>query len=254
MADNWDLFTSPAARWSAVPTTRTRFRFPLGPSVEVARANARATLESVTADLPTRLTMARQRLECARFSLLLIRISSDPAGGWSEPNCAIGWAATTDGWVYSLVPEARRPLQQEGPPPMIPRGVLASLAQEEWCGRNRRNCNWAMSGCGAEHREFETAEHLLRVLAFDLIVAWRLLACLNLGRALPPLPARILYTQDELAVLSATFKKSPSSADFDLGRSQPTGGPSGRIPGAIQGRPTRSREFGGVWIGMRRTA
>lgn len=63
------------------------------------------------------------------------------------------------------------------------------------------------TGCGAEQREFKTAEHLRRALAFDLIVAWRLLACVKLGRELPQLPARVLYTPQELAVLWAAIKK-----------------------------------------------
>jgi hypothetical protein len=67
------------------------------------------------------------------------------------------------------------------------------------------------TGCSAERREFKTAEHLMRVLAFDLIVAWRVLACLKLGRALPELPASLLYTDDELAVLEAAFKKNSGS-------------------------------------------
>jgi hypothetical protein len=67
------------------------------------------------------------------------------------------------------------------------------------------------SGCHAEKREFKTAGHLMRALAFDLIVAWRVLACLKLGRAMPQLPATVVYTADELAVLGAAFKKN--SAD-----------------------------------------
>ena len=63
------------------------------------------------------------------------------------------------------------------------------------------------SGCGVEQREFKTAEHLQRVLAFDLIVAWRVLACVKLGRALPHLPASVLYTPEELEVLLAASKK-----------------------------------------------
>jgi len=63
------------------------------------------------------------------------------------------------------------------------------------------------NGCGVEQREFKTAEHLQRALAFDLIVAWRVLACVKLGRVLPQLPASVLYTPAELAVLQAAFKK-----------------------------------------------
>jgi hypothetical protein len=64
------------------------------------------------------------------------------------------------------------------------------------------------TGCNAEGREFKTAEHLKRVLAFDMIVAWRVLACIKIGRALPQLPASVLYTPDELAVLNVLAKKN----------------------------------------------
>jgi len=64
------------------------------------------------------------------------------------------------------------------------------------------------SGCGVERREFKTAEHLQRVLAFDLMVAWRVLACVKLGRALPQLPATVLYSPEELEVIQAASKKT----------------------------------------------
>jgi hypothetical protein len=63
------------------------------------------------------------------------------------------------------------------------------------------------NGGGVEQREFKTAEHLQRALAFDLIVAWRVPACVKLGRVLPQLAASVLYAPDELAVLQAVFKK-----------------------------------------------
>jgi Domain of unknown function (DUF4338)/Transposase DNA-binding len=63
------------------------------------------------------------------------------------------------------------------------------------------------SGCRVEKREFKTAEHLQRVLAFDLIVAWRVMACLKAGRTHPELPATAFYTPVELAVLGAALKK-----------------------------------------------
>ena len=71
---------------------------------------------------------------------------------------------------------------------------------EEW-HRTLKN------GCQVEQREFKTAEHLQRVLAFDLIVAWRVLACVKLGRALPQLPATVIYSPEELQVLVAAFEK-----------------------------------------------
>jgi hypothetical protein len=68
------------------------------------------------------------------------------------------------------------------------------------------------NGCGVEQREFKKAEHLQRVLAFDLIIAWRVLACVKLGRALPQLPASVLYSPDELQVLWGTLKKRAALA------------------------------------------
>jgi hypothetical protein len=90
------------------------------------------------------------------------------------------------------------------------------------------------NGCRVEQREFKTAEHLQRVLAFDLIVAWRVLACVKLGRAMPQLPATVLYTPEELEVLRAASKKNgvaPRGAT-DLGSGQPVGGPLGRVLGS----------------------
>lgn len=83
-----------------------------------------------------------------------------------------------------------------------------------WYGRRWGIEEWhraLKSGCGAEQREFKTAAHLQRALAFDLIVAWRVLACVKLGRALPQLPARVLYSEDELTVLWRVLeKKTPT--------------------------------------------
>ena len=89
------------------------------------------------------------------------------------------------------------------------------------------------TGCNAEGREFKTAEHLQSVLAFDLIVAWRVLACLKLGRTMPQLSASVIYTEEELAVLSAASKKKTGPVEtLDAGRSQPARGTVGRLCGA----------------------
>jgi hypothetical protein len=64
------------------------------------------------------------------------------------------------------------------------------------------------NGCQVEQREFKTAEHLQRVLAFDLMVAWRVLACVKLGRALPQLPASVLYSKEELQILLCASDQS----------------------------------------------
>ena len=62
------------------------------------------------------------------------------------------------------------------------------------------------SGCHVEAREFKTAQTLERALAFDFIVAWRVLAMVKLGRVVPQLPADILYTPAEQKVLTGHLK------------------------------------------------
>jgi hypothetical protein len=100
------------------------------------------------------------------------------------------------------------------------------------------------TGCNAEGREFETAGHLQRVLAFDMIAAWRLLACLKIGRALPQLPARLIYTEQELLILWALQKKLQPSPGSYLGASQPLGSLPGRIHRPQKRRSSGSRESG----------
>jgi len=68
------------------------------------------------------------------------------------------------------------------------------------------------SVCNVEQREFKTADHLERVLAFDLILAWRILALLKLGRVLPQVPASLIYTPEEIEVLTLSQKKTSSAA------------------------------------------
>jgi len=93
------------------------------------------------------------------------------------------------------------------------------------------------NGCGVEQREFKTSEHLQRVLAFDLIVAWRVLACVKLGRSLPQLPATVLYSPEELEVLQAAVKKNPTPKERPLQSTWPR--PTEWSPGweAIWGEP-----------------
>jgi hypothetical protein len=112
-------------------------------------------------------------------------------------------------------------------------------AQEkiQWYRRRWGNEEWhrmLKSGCGAERREFTTAEHFQRAVAFELILAWRVLLLVKLGRVVPHLPAQALFPPDELEVLWRTQKKTPgASAAPDAATSYPTGG----TPGGLAGRP-----------------
>ena len=62
--------------------------------------------------------------------------------------------------------------------------------------------------CGVETRQMKTAEALSRALVLDMIVAWRALLLCRLGKAHPNLPASVLYSPEELAILEVLKKKA----------------------------------------------
>ena len=65
--------------------------------------------------------------------------------------------------------------------------------------------------CKVETRQMKSAEALSRVLTLDMIVAWRVLLLCRLGKTHPHLPASLLYSPEELAVLEVLLKKAPLS-------------------------------------------
>jgi len=137
-----------------------------------------------------------------------------------QVGCKKGWPSLNlyAVWIY----EPNPPPGVESIDWMLLTDLPVRTAAEAWEKAQWYRVRWGIeewhralkSGCNVEGREFKTAEHLQRVLSFDLIVAWRVLACLKLGRVLPQLSARVLYTEDELAVLWAAFysKKNPTTA------------------------------------------
>lgn len=62
--------------------------------------------------------------------------------------------------------------------------------------------------CKVETRQMKSAQALSRALGLDMIVAWRLLLSCRLGREHPNLPATVLYSPEELAILEVYKKKA----------------------------------------------
>jgi hypothetical protein len=62
--------------------------------------------------------------------------------------------------------------------------------------------------CQVETRQLKSAEALSRALALDMIVAWRVLLLCRLGKAQPHLPASVLYSLEELAILEVLKKNA----------------------------------------------
>jgi len=126
-----------------------------------------------------------------------------------------GWPALTLRAVWVHEPEAPpgiEPLDWMLLTDLPVSTVAQAWEKVEWYCRRWGIEEWhrvLKSICKVEQREFKTAEHLQRALAFDLIMAWRILALIKLGRALPNVPASLLYTLEELEVLKYAVKKKP---------------------------------------------
>ena len=159
------------------------------------------------------LKLPRRRGQPARTATVQVRWATititAPAVG-----CKKGWPPLTLQAVWVHEPDP--PAETEPIDWMLLTDLPVTTAGEAWEKVQWYCRRWGIeewhralkNGCGVEQREFKTAEHLQRVLAFDLIVAWRILACVKLGRVLPQLPASVLYSPDELAVLHAALKKT----------------------------------------------
>jgi len=62
--------------------------------------------------------------------------------------------------------------------------------------------------CRVESRQMKSAQALGRTLVLDMIVAWRVLLLCRLGKAHPHLPASVLYSPEELAILEVLKKNA----------------------------------------------
>jgi hypothetical protein len=132
--------------------------------------------------------------------------------------CKTSWPALQLWAVW--VHESEPPAGQEPIDWMLLTDLPITNAQEAWEKVQWYCRRWGIeewhrvlkNGCEVERREFKTVENLRRVLAFDLIVAWRVMACLKAGRTHPELPATTFYTPAELAVLGQALKKKANNS------------------------------------------
>ncbi len=67
------------------------------------------------------------------------------------------------------------------------------------------------SGCGVEKHKQNHADKLRRVIAIDMVIAWRLMLLTFLGRACPDMPAEIIFSKHELLVMNLLSKKKDGS-------------------------------------------
>jgi len=173
-----------------------------------------AFLQQQPLGMRRQLTVPRRQGQPARSAKLAVRWAQvtiqapavGPKKGW--PPLTL-WAV----WVYEAAPpRGAEPLEWMLLTDLPLRSADQAWEKVQWYCRRWGIEEWhrvLKSGCAVEQREFKTAEHLKRVLAFDLILAWRILALIKLGRAVPHAPAQLFYTPEELKLLVRAFKKNP---------------------------------------------
>ena len=92
----------------------------------------------------------------------------------------------------------------------------------QWYCRRWRIEEWhrvLKSGCHILEHQNETAAALWRVIAMDAVIAWRIMLLSLLGRELPELPAKLVFSPWEcemLAVLAGGNKPAPQNQKKEL--------------------------------------
>jgi hypothetical protein len=119
-------------------------------------------------------------------------------------------------------------------------------------------CRWEIevffrvlkSGCTVEQLQLETLPRFLNCLALYLIVAWRVLFVMHLGRVCPELPCEVAFTEAEWRAVYQIVRGQPATAMPSLGELMvmiaELGGYLNRKHDGPPGPQT-------IWIGLQRT-
>ena len=157
-----------------------------------------------------------------------------------------------------LVRELRPP---EGEP-AIEWVLLTSLAVESFDQAclviDYYTCRWECevffrvlkSGCTIEELQFESTERFEKCLMLYLVVAWRVLYVMRLGRDCPDLPCDVVFTPDEWQAVYAVVKKKRATEKPKLGEMV-------RMVAQLGGYLNRKNDSPpgpkALWIGLQRT-
>jgi hypothetical protein len=119
-------------------------------------------------------------------------------------------------------------------------------------------CRWQIeiynrvlkSGCKVEESQLETAERFEPYLALCMIVAWRVMHVMMLGRECPDLPCDIALDEDEWQAVYATVKRQPPPAEPPPMRTMVRliGSLGGWLGRKCDGEPGPKA----MWVGMQR--
>lgn len=104
-----------------------------------------------------------------------------------------------------LAKEDNPPTEDDAIDWMLITTVPVKTGEDAWQMVQWYACRWTIevffkvlkSGCEAEERQLETADRLMRCLAVDVIVAWRILYLTTVGRETPDLPCTTVFEDYE---------------------------------------------------------
>jgi hypothetical protein len=121
-------------------------------------------------------------------------------------------------WAIYLVekhpPQGAQPLEWLLLTTMEVRSVKQARKIIRWYCRRWRIEEWhrvLKSGCKILEHQNRTAETLLRAIAIDAVIAWRIMLLALLGREVPELPCEVLFNPIECDVLGLLNKKKPET-------------------------------------------
>jgi hypothetical protein len=120
-------------------------------------------------------------------------------------------------------------------------------------------CRWMVevffrilkSGCKAEERQLETLERLVRCLALDSIVAWRVLYLTTIGRELPDLPCTVVFDEHEWKGVWAFLEREANVPD-EPPRLQEVVRMIGRLGGHLGRKQDKEPGPMTIWRGLQR--
>ena len=119
-------------------------------------------------------------------------------------------------------------------------------------------CRWSIetffhvlkNGCAIEKLQFKSAEALLPCIAMYMVVSWRLLYLLFLGRTVPELPCSVVFELEEWqSVYAIVKKKAPPDEPPRLGEMVCMVAKLGGYPGRKGDGPPGPRA---MWRGMQK--
>lgn len=215
-------------------TIEIRGRDPKSTSEDRKRRQARKARKAVVSVRACRVTLRGpfrpgRRLEDVEVNAVLVLEENPPSG--EEP---IEWLLLTDEPIFTT------------------EDVLTIV---KYYG-----CRWKIeiyfrilkSGCKVEESQLHTAERFEPYLALCMIVAWRIMYLMMLGRECPDLPCDVAFDEDEWKSVYAAVKKEdppsqPPSIKTMVGLIASLGGWLGR---KCDGEPGPKA----MWVGMQRMA